>query len=165
MWFTLIAIGQLYHRLVRPYQRLPLQLASLLDDSKPIDDRKQLVDEMMRLSPCCVDALFGLPVLKCFQQEGGAAALDGGAIVGDLETALRVKVSNLEIELNFARASTSRNAMQRKTHKVASMVAKHVTAEIKLAQRRKMIAVKKSGKVKHSTDPGSVRTQHVMILI
>jgi len=156
LWYTVVTIGQLLHRLVRPYQRLPLQTARLVDDNQSIDSRVQLADQMLALPECCVDRLFAQPFLQSLREEGGSIALDGGTILSDLECSLRVKVSNLEIELNFSRAATTRHAMHGKSHKVASMVSKHITAEVKLGQRRKMIALLKSGKRKKATNPGRV---------
>ena len=63
------------------------------------------------------------------------------------------KTSNVEIELNFARASCARSATHGRLHNTASMVAKHVTAEVKLAPKR--IFVRGSNRKKFALERSS----------
>ena len=136
-WYTVVTVGQMHHRLLKPYQQLPLQMAQLIDESYPVEYRTNLATEMIALKQCCVDPLFARPVLDCAMLEGGARSMVVGTLRNDLEAALRVKASNMEIELNFARSANCRTSMHGKKHGIPSVVAKHVTAEIKLAQHRK----------------------------
>ena len=130
-------------------------MAQLVDDACPIESRAAIVGDMLRLKDCCVNKFFAQPVLHCIRQEGGEAAItNGSSIMSDLEVAMRVKTSNLEVELNFSRAATSRSILHGKSHNISSLVAKHTTSEIKLAQRRKMIKFNRDGKSNQRTDPG-----------
>lgn len=134
-WYTLITLGQLQHRLVKPYERFPLKLASLVDATKSLDSRLNLARDFCGMSSCCLGPLFSNPVNQAARDEGGSHSLVTGQLSKELEIAFRSKTSNIEIELNFARASCSRQSMHGRAHNISSMAAKHVSAEIKLAQR------------------------------
>jgi hypothetical protein len=49
---------------------------------------------------------------------------------GIIRTALSGKVSNVEVECNFARAAGQRSAMRGKGHGLSSMAAKHILSEM-----------------------------------
>ena len=157
-WYTMIVLGQLHARLVKPYQRIPLQMAQLVDSSVSDDDRLQLAQNMCQLSPCCVESMFGAPVLQCISDNGGPDpdTILRGPIASDLQVAFRGKTSNMEIELNFARASCSRQCLHGRAHNIGSMVAKHVSAEVKLGHCRSL--TKHEGKPSKPDAPGLICT-------
>ena len=95
--------------------------------------------------PCCLDPLFACPVLAAAKEEcdhlganpdSVAQALVHGTVSTDLAVAMRSKSSNIEIELNFARASAARSATHGKGCNISSMISKHITSEVKLARKR-----------------------------
>lgn len=135
-WYVVITIGQLYHRMIKPYRQFPLRLGQVVDPSMTEMRRLQVAGEFCSLNSCCVDKLFSEPILKEAHLRGGAEALTKGPLASDLAVALRGKTSNVELELNFARASSSRSINHGRGHNIAAMCAKHITAEIKLGQRR-----------------------------
>ena len=148
-----MTIGQLQHRLLKPYQRLPLSMAQLTDPSIPYHRKIDLATEMQAMDMCCVDSFFAAPVLQCMQEQGGQPrSLIDGALASDLALSMRGKVSNIEIELNFARAACSRHATHGKCHGISSMVAKHVSAEIKVGQGRRFM------QLKSASTPGCLST-------
>jgi len=113
-------------------------MAQLVDSSVPIDSRKHLATQMSELRDCCVEALFAQPVLDTIRRNGGVQSLFHGELYSHIELAFRGATSNVEIELNFARAATSRRAMQGRSHNIGSLVAKHISSEIKLGHRRSL---------------------------
>lgn len=139
-WYSVIVMGQLCHRLVNPYRRLPLQMAQLVDSSVSIDRRERLATQMSELPGCCVEALFAQPVLDTIRRNGGVQSLFHGdkELYSHIELSFRGATSNVEIELNFARAATSRRSMQGRSHNIGSLVAKHISSEIKLGHRRSL---------------------------
>ena len=42
-WYTVVTLGPATHRLVRPYQQLPLMMASIVDNSMTVDDRLDML--------------------------------------------------------------------------------------------------------------------------
>ena len=135
-WYTVVTLGQLHNRLVRPYQQLPLMMASIVDNSMTVDDRLDIATKISQLKPCCTEKLFATPVIACMRQAGGPNALVSGPLSIDLQSSMRGKTSNVEIELNFARAACTRASLHGRAHSIGSMVSKHVSAELKLAQKR-----------------------------
>ena len=142
-WYTIVTIGQIQHRLLKPYQRLPLNLAQLTDPSIPRHRKIDLATEMLALNKCCIDSFFAAPIFQCVQEQGGQPlSLIDGELASDLALSMRGKVSNIEIELNFARAACSRHITHGKSHGISAMVAKHVSAEIKVGQGRQLMQCK-----------------------
>ena len=137
-WYTVVTLGQLQHRLLKPYQRLPLSMAALVDTSHSRQHRINLAAQMMQLRPCCVDIWFSAPVLECIRDAGGPESVVDSNLSEELSLSFRGKVSNMEIELNFARAACSRHATHGKSHGILAMVAKHVSAECKVGQYRRL---------------------------
>lgn len=134
-----MTMGQIDHRLVKPYRRLPLQLGCLINPHLSEGRRVAIAERFLQMKPCCVDQCFGQPVLKSMRVAGGSQSIvPPNPFHGDLVLGLRTKVSNIEIEDNFARASSSRCAMRGRNHNASSMTAKHVTAEAKLMLRRQV---------------------------
>ena len=123
-------MGQLNHRLCRKYKQLPLSLGQLINTDLNVEQREALMKQYLSLKDCCVERHFAAPVLADLRMDG----LDG--LKDDLKMAFRSKTSNIEIETNFARASSSRMAMRGRSHTIPSMTAKHVVSEIKMIHSR-----------------------------
>lgn len=114
-------------------------MANLVDETIPEKDRVELAALMLQKKDCCREKHFAVPVLQEMQKSGGPAAiLPGTEFHADLAASFRMKTSTVELELNFARASSQRGAMRKRCHGAAAMSAKHVGSEIKLAQRRQL---------------------------
>ncbi len=140
-WYTLMALGQLQHRLLKPYQRLPLKMAKLVDTSIPQHRRLDLAAAFCALDKCCLDPLFAQPVIQAARDAGGSHTLVSGTLADDLGVAMRTKTSNMEIELNFARASNARQVTRGRSDTISSMIAKHVSAEVKLGHQRSLRSI------------------------
>ena len=146
-----MCIGQLNERLIRPYQRMPLQLASLVDASHSEEYRLNRATDFLQKRSCCVERHCARPILEEMRKSGGSKSiLPGNVFFDDLSSFFRMKNSNIEIELNFARSSNMRRAMRGRNHSISSMTSKHVGAEIKLAQRRQQALLPK----KETPTPG-----------
>ena len=113
-------------------------MAQLIDSSVSIDRRLGLATQMSQLPNCCIEAMFAQPVLDTMRDNGGVRSLFHGDLATHLELAFRGPTSNVEIELNFARAATSRRSMHGRSHNIGSLVAKHISSEMKLGHRRSL---------------------------
>ena len=98
-----------------------------------------IAEDMLKLNECCVERHFARPILDEIRSAGGVESIRSGSVLfNDLSQACCMKTSNVEIECNFARASSMRAAMRGRAHAISSLTSKHISAEIKLAQRRKI---------------------------
>lgn len=138
-WYTTVTIGQMLRRLVWPYMKLPLKLSQLIDTDISAERRLHMLRNFLGMEKCCVDQLCAWPLLDDVRQNGGEESLFNEPVKTNLEMIMRSKVSNIEVELNFSRAASSRQAMRGKAHSIASMTAKHISAEVKLSQRRLLL--------------------------
>jgi hypothetical protein len=123
LWAVLTAMGQLCHHLIRPFRRTPLSLGQLVDERQPWQLKLSVGESFRDKPPCCVDASV-------------EDILPNGKFATKLCIALRGKNVNVEIEDNLARATNQRAAMRGKAHDAASLIAKHVSAEIVLGHKR-----------------------------
>ena len=124
-------MGQLDVRLIKPYQRQPWNVAQLTDLSLPLHSRISFLQDLKDMRSCCVEKFFVRPFLNDVDEI--TDILPPNKLFQELCLSFRQKVSNMEIENNFAR---SLKMSQSNPHNIASLVAKHVTAEMKLGQRR-----------------------------
>ncbi len=160
-FYLLLVIGQLDRRLVRPYRMCPLRLATLIDPERDIQMRLHDADVFLNMKPCCREKHFATPVADTMRREGGCQSiLPTSPFYHDLATAFTMKTSNIEPELNFARAANARRAMRGRAHTIGSMVSKHISAEIKLGQRRKLLT--RSNHCSH--DANSIKPQRTLVL-
>ena len=134
VWCVLGTMGQLDGRLIKPYTRQPWSFAGLINESKSDDERKALFRELKSENTCCCDRFFGIPVLDALETE--SAIFHPHNLHQKLVLAFRTKVSNMELECNFSRAARMRQSHKGNSHNIPSMVAKHLTAEARLAQAR-----------------------------
>ena len=111
-------------------------MAKLVDTNIPEYQRLDLAAAFCALDQCCVDPLFAQPVIQAAIDAGGSHTLVSGTLADDLGMAMRTKTSNMELELNFARASNARQVTRGRSDTIGSMVAKHVSAEVKLGHQR-----------------------------
>ena len=132
-WCIVATMGQLDVRLIKPYQRQPWNIAQLTDETIPLERRLTLFDDLKNKKPCCIERFFSKPFLN--DVEEFADILPPNHLYNQLCLAFRTKVSNMEIENNFARALKMNTP---NPHNITSMVGKHLTAEMKLGQRRMM---------------------------
>lgn len=124
-----------------------------------LDEQKRvlLAEQFIALPACCKDELFSQPLLNDLQEAGGPTAmLPTHAFHHDVVLSMRAKISNIEIENNFARASNARTALRGRHHNISSMAAKHVTAEGKLAYCRKALSSQDQTSSRCSSTSGSM---------
>ena len=119
--------------------KLPLKLSQLIDTDISAERRLHMLRNFLGMEKCCVDPLCAWPLLDDVRQNGGEESLFNEPVKTNLEMIMRSKVSNIEVELNFSRAVSSRQAMRGRAHNIASMTAKHISAEAKLSQRRLLL--------------------------
>ena len=145
-FYLLLCVGQLQNRLIQPYLTMPLRLAALVDVSRSEASRLELADGLLKKSDCCLEKHFARPVVGELRKAGDVRAiLPGHELHNNLADSFRMKTCNLEIECNFARASSMRAAMRGRKHSISSLTAKHIGAEIKLGQKRMILRSKRMG--------------------
>lgn len=125
-------MGQLDARLIKPYQKQPWNISQLTDaDYYSNEERMAMLQSLKLQPPCCVERYFARPFLDSIDDPSDI--LPPNQRYQELCLAFRQKVSNMELENNFARAAKMN---QSNPHSISSMCAKHITSELKLAQRR-----------------------------
>lgn len=148
-WCIIATMGQLDARLIRPYRRQPWNIAQLCDTSIPLPDRISFLQKLKGLKPCCLERFFSRPFVNDVEEISDI--LPPSNLFDQLCIAFRCKVSNMEIENNFARALKMNKT---NPHNITSLVSKHITAELKLGQRRMIHHT--PHQEDHSQDPGNV---------
>jgi len=131
-------VGQIWRRLYLPYTTWPWRLASLLDDQLSGDTRLAIATSFTSSPICCMDEGFSLALRVMMDQRNYTAddMMPHGRLHGLLRATFANKNVNLEVETNFARASSQRQAMRGRRHSLASMATKHLLCESQLAHRR-----------------------------
>ncbi len=123
------AIGQTYHRLVMPYKKPPFVLANLVNPLIDSAEKHKLAQSFLTLPKCCCCMAFCSPLRDLV--DNIPDLLDGiGAKA--LKSLASTKVTNIEVENNFARAHSSKLTGRGRNEFVQSMAAKHLLSEIKL---------------------------------
>lgn len=118
---------------------MPYSMTALVDPSRSKHERVEFARQLLSKPSCCVEHNFAKPVLNELRCAGGADSLFSNPdLLADIASSFRMKCSNIEIELNFARASNMRTAMRGRAHGLSSIVAKHVGAEVKQAYLRQL---------------------------
>ena len=136
---TLVQVqGELWKDLVVVYQRYPWRLLPMIYSGVAMEAKLALAADFLTSNDCDIDPGF-TKCLKDFLATGGfnlaevdpAAILQEGSIVLQVLTFLSMsKSSNVEVECNFARASSARQAMRGRCHLSSTMSSKHILAEL-----------------------------------
>lgn len=143
-WALITGIGQTYHRLVLPYLMAPLVLVKIVDPSIDIAEKCQLARWFLSLPRCCLCAGVGQPLRDLVTTEDDLLTGVGAKILQSIGS---TKITNIEVENNFARAHSSQVTGRGRNQFFGSLAAKHLLSEIKL-QHRKTIQ-------QHDTDEGN----------
>ena len=147
---TIDVAGALWKRQVLMCERFPWKLIAILDPGISEDEIRQLLSEFKSLDECDMDE----GVTKIWHQLYGTSSDEDLLRTGsDFRCAVLLlalnKVTNIEIENNFARASSSRAYCRGKPHGVATMCSKHTLAELRhshdLTETRMSQIAKKCG--------------------
>ena len=114
--------GELWKNQVHVYQRYPWKLVRAVHPITSQEEREQIYESVMSpdLEPCDCDLGFTLPL----KQTG--VSLD--IFLQQLTLLACSKVTNVEVETNFARATSARAYMRGRKHGSGTMACKHVLA-------------------------------------
>ncbi len=123
----MLALGGLFYRLIAPYQQLPFSLARLIDVRHTEEFRKKCAREFLAMPTCCLDEGVSLPLRAT---NASVEDMMSSQTLSVLAMVFSTKSINIAIELDFARASSQRQAMRKRAQSLASMSAKHVLSEI-----------------------------------
>ncbi len=98
---ALLAIGELWRKLVEPWDRYPWLLASVFDLDAPLQEREASADRFLRARPCCLDAGLGRRLRAAVHHR---ADLFDEELVSAMRAAFdRVVVTSTWVERLFAR--------------------------------------------------------------
>ena len=112
-----------------PYKKPPFVLANLVDPSIDNADKRMLAQSFLRLPRCCCCMAFCSPLRDLVDN---VHDLLNGIGAKALQSLASTKVTNIEVENNFARAHSSKLTGRGRNEFVSSMAAKHLLSEIKL---------------------------------
>lgn len=129
-WHGVVTIGAIFKRLVRPYRRPPLCLASLVDPSVLDACKQSLASYFMHMPDCCLDAAFTGPLRRAVNSVEDLLAPNGCGM-RILEAAFCSKNHNIQVENNFARASSWQQTNPGRHDRTFNFIAKHLLAEVK----------------------------------
>jgi len=109
LFFALVAVvGEVYCRLVGPYKRWPWPLVRLVDDRISASQKRAVAKKFFVAKECCLDSCFSKPLQQMTTQPEDL--LEGGSLHNVVNVLSLMKVMNIEVEDNFARASRARQA-------------------------------------------------------
>jgi hypothetical protein len=124
-------VPSVWRRQVRPYTLLPWSLLSSLHSSVSPSDRENAFRDFMALAACDLEAGLSFVLHKMHINEDPRALADiNSTFIQKLMLLAMSKVTNVETETNFARASSSRAYMRGKQHDSSTMCSKHICSEL-----------------------------------
>ena len=128
-WATVVTVGSLWRRLVRPYRRPPLCFALLVDPHTNNRSKEALASFLLNMRSCCQDHAFTSPLRRHVASIDDVLSQDS---IGQqiLQGAFVSKNHNIAVETNFGRAASMRKTMRGMSERTHNMCAKHVLAEI-----------------------------------
>eukprot|EP00438_Fugacium_kawagutii_P002505 Skav232494 [mRNA] locus=scaffold3757:91032:92048:- [translate_table: standard] len=122
----------LWRKLVQKHSQYPFALAAILDPEFPQEQKVHLLDDFFSLSPCCLEQGTCVDLKTTFADIGVQACLQPGSrFFQTLVMLFTSKTSNVELENNFARSSSSRAYLRGRRHSSATMSVKHLISELK----------------------------------
>lgn len=122
--------GHLWRRQVHYYTLLPWQLLQCLHSGTPLEERARILREWQNLPDCDIDRGYTLVLREQFKDKSPDELLSSPAFLHRLVLLALSKVTNSEVECNFARATGARSYMRGKSHNSSTMATKHCLAEI-----------------------------------
>ena len=121
-----------WRKLVLKYADYPWRLAIVLDPAYPVDLQKAELEMFFQMKDCCLEDGAAIGLRNEFADEDPSDCLQcGSRFIQALVMCFTSKVTNVEIENNFARASSSRQYLRGKRHSSGTMVSKHILQELK----------------------------------
>jgi hypothetical protein len=123
----LLAMGETFHRLIKPYESFPLRLASILDPRLSEPQKLSIADAFLKCKQCCSGKSFGVKLQQLCRQPSD---LLQGPLYNFLRVTFAMKSINVHIECNFARASKQRQQLHGQPQRIATLTTKHILAEL-----------------------------------
>ena len=135
-WCSVVTIGSLFKRLVRPYRKPPFCFATLVDPSIASGEAKRkLAAFLLDMPPCCLDRAFTQPVREAVSCEDDLL-LHNRVGFQILSGAFCSKNHNIEVENNFARANSWNRTNRGRSDRSYTLISKHILAEAQHIHRR-----------------------------
>lgn len=121
-----------WRKLVYKRSQYPWLLAVLVDTEYPMECKKERLSHFFNQSNCCLEDGACVDLKSRFSHLGVAACLENGSkLIQCLMLMFTSKSTNVELENNFARSSSSRAYLRGKRHAASSMASKHLISELK----------------------------------
>lgn len=124
--------AQLFVRQVEYYTYMPWRILQVLHSSTSHRQHVALIQELLQLNVCDMDQAFTRRLVEqtCSGVSAERLAAPASTLIQNLILLATSKTTNVEVETNFARASTSRRFMNGQQHTIATMASKHCLSEI-----------------------------------
>ena len=123
--------AEVWKNLVYPYQQYPWRLLRMLHSETTFDDRVGMIDTFKACGPCCLDLGFSSVLKRLWGMEpSNQLAHTNSEFLGALVLLGCSKTSNVEVETNFARATSARICNRGVRHDASTMASKHVISEL-----------------------------------
>ncbi len=109
LFFAMVAVvGEIHCRVVGPYKKWPWPLVRLVDNRIAASQKQAIARKFFNAKECCLDSFFS----QRLQQMAACPEdlLEGGSLHNVVNILSLMKVMNIEVEDNFARASQARQA-------------------------------------------------------
>jgi hypothetical protein len=158
-------IGGMWKRQVRLYELYPWKMLALLDPDITDAESLALLQEFKQLRACDMDE--GVTKVWHALYSGLSDAdllMPGSDFKGALLLLALNKVTNVEIENNFARASSSRSYCRGRSHDASTMACKHFLAELihvhKQSEHRLRELAKQCGLNRHQLNHSLAGPKH-----
>ena len=130
------ATASMWRRQVLIYTMFPWKLLAILDPDISEEEAVALVKEFLGLWECCCDDGVTLVWLRQFGKQTALHLLQAGSSFRAALLLLALsKVTNIEIEDNFARASTARSANRGHMACASTVASRHVLSELRKQHR------------------------------
>ena len=151
--FLVDMASSVWKKLVAPHYCYPWSLAAILDPDCPHDFKVNLLRHFFSQSDCCLDDGASIPLKQRFSgrpvEERLAPSSDFMRAVVTMFTS---KITNVEIENNFARSTSARAYLRGQRHCAATMSCKHLVAELKQQHLKSLDGDKQSKSRKRKRD-------------
>lgn len=113
------------------HESYPWKLAPILDRDYPQELKRKVLTHFFGLSRCCLEDGYAGPLQEKFASAGIDECLrQGSSFMMCLVNTFCSKTQNVELENNFARASSARAYVRGNRHSSATMCCKHVASDI-----------------------------------
>ena len=149
-----------WKRLARKHLCYPWKLAIVLDATCPRHVKEACLDDFFSKSMCCLEPGACQDLHKRFSECGvGHCLATGSDFMRAALLAFSSRTTNVQLENDFSRATSSRAYLRGKRHSASTMTCKHVLAEMK---KQHLATLELDSEAKRRASKRSVRCANIV---